>query len=314
MADPRKLSQALQYVDARQRAVGSLGDLPPNYAPAGSVPSKQPEMSWLDRLAELNAGAGKGLANQVTGLGEMVTNPIGTAKGIASGVVDIAKNPAIIVAALKAMGEKAITSPAGFGEVVAENMSLNPRKLVETFAHPKISSISGDAEKSFLHLAKAEQKRLSNLGEELPEINDVYDAMNSDPLIKKMAMSSLAPYALKEYSKNLENVAAQNNLKLSAADKSGHYWNLEDPLSDDFASVRWMKDHKQKQGGGFNEATQQRHGESDIDVGFDSDGDFTVRLGEGFEPSNQLQKIVDNFRQQFEGKNIVDLLLGEGKR
>jgi len=136
MANPRKLSQALQYVDARQQALGSLGDLPPNFAPAGSAPSQQPEMSWLDRLAEFNAGAGAGLANQVTGLGEMVTDPIGTAKGIASGVVDIAKNPALVVAALKAMGEKAMASPAGFGEVVGENLSLNPRKLVETFAHP----------------------------------------------------------------------------------------------------------------------------------------------------------------------------------
>jgi hypothetical protein len=312
MASPRKLSQALQYVDARQQALGSLGDLPPNYAPAGPAPSQQPEMSWLDRLAEFNAGAGAGLANQVTGIGEMVTDPIGTAKGIASGVVDIALKPSLIAQALVQMGKRAAASPAGFGEVIGEN--INPRNLLKTFTHPKITSINNDAEKAFLAQAKAEQKRLVNLGEDLPEIKDVYDAMNSDPLVKKMAISVLSPYALNQYEKDLKQIAEKNNLIISASDKTGHYWGLENPESEDFASVRWMKDHKQKQGGGFNEKTQQRHGESDIDVGFDSDGNISVRLGEGFEPSKQFEKVIEIFKNEFEGKNIIDLLLGEGKR
>ena len=308
MTRQERMALALAYQQRRP----NLGDLSPEQVTAMQAPTQQPTMSLLDRISETGAGIGKGLANTVEGMGQMVTAPIETGKEMYRNVSDVVSNPSLIADALKQMGEKATSSPAGFGEVVGEN--INPRNLLRTITHPKIRSISGDAEKSFLLQAKAEQKRLSNLGEELPEINDVYDAMNSDPLVKRMAMSSLAPYALTKYSKNLENVAAQNNLKLSAADKSGHYWNLEDPLSDDFASVRWMKDHKQKQGGGFNEATQQRHGESDIDVGFDSDGDFTVRLGEGFEPSKQLQKVVENFKQHFEGKNIVDLLLGKEKR
>jgi len=308
MTRQERMALALAYQQRRP----NLGDLSPEQITAMQAPTQQPTMSLLDRLSETGAGIGKGLANTVEGMGQMVTAPIETGKEMYRNVSDVVSNPSLIVDALKQMGEKATSSPAGFGEVVGEN--INPRNLLKTLTHPKISAISADAEKSFLLQAKAEKKRLSNLGEELPEINDVYDAMNSDLLIKKAAISSLMPHALAKYSKTLENAANQSNLKLSTTDRSGHYWDLEDQFSDDFASVRWMKDHKQKQGGGFNEALQQQHGESDIDIGFDSDGDLTVRLGQDFKPSKQFQKVIDNLKRQFEGKNIVDLLLGEGKR
>jgi len=117
---------------AYQQRKPNLGDLSPEQVTAMQAPTQQPTMSLLDRISETGAGIGKGLANTVESMGQMVTAPIETGKEMYRNVSDIVSNPSLIADALKQMGEKATSSPAGFGEVVGEN--INPRNLARTLA------------------------------------------------------------------------------------------------------------------------------------------------------------------------------------
>jgi hypothetical protein len=128
MTPQERMALALAY----QQRKPDLGDLSPEQVTAMQAPTQQPTMSFLDRLSENGAGLGKGLANQVEGMGQMVTHPIETGKEMYRNVSDIVSNPSLIADALKQMGEKAASSPAGFGEVVGEN--INPRNLLKTLA------------------------------------------------------------------------------------------------------------------------------------------------------------------------------------
>jgi len=128
MTPQERMALALAY----QQRKPNLGDLSPEQITAMQAPTQQPTMSLLDRISETGAGIGKGLANQVEGMGQMVTAPIETGKEMASDVMTIARNPSMIADVLKQMGEKAASSPAGFGEVVGEN--INPRNLLKTLA------------------------------------------------------------------------------------------------------------------------------------------------------------------------------------
>ena len=123
------MALALAY---QQRNRPNLGDLSPEQVTAMQAPTQQPTMSLLDRISETGAGIGKGLANTVEGMGQMVTAPIETGKEMYRNVSDVVSNPSLIADALKQMGEKATSSPAGFGEVVGEN--INPRNLAKTLA------------------------------------------------------------------------------------------------------------------------------------------------------------------------------------
>ena len=128
MTPQERMALALAYQQRRP----NLGDLSPEQMTAMQAPTQQPTMSFFDRLSETGAGIGKGLANTVEGMGQMVTAPIETGKEMYRNVSDVVSNPSLIVDALKQMGEKATSSPAGFGEVVGEN--INPRNLAKTLA------------------------------------------------------------------------------------------------------------------------------------------------------------------------------------
>ena len=129
MTRQERMALALAY---QQRNRPNLGDLSPEQVTAMQAPTQQPTMSLLDRISETGAGIGKGLANTVESMGQMVTAPIETGKEMYRNVSDVVSNPSLIVDALKQMGEKATSSPAGFGEVVGEN--INPRNLAKTLA------------------------------------------------------------------------------------------------------------------------------------------------------------------------------------
>ena len=134
MTPQERLLAALQY----QRP--SLGDVVP-VAGVDNAPTAGP-MSFMERLREGSAGAGRGLESQLEGYKQMAVHPIDSARAMGQGVVDIAKNPSKIVDALKAMGEKGMSSPAGLGEVLGENLSLNPRKLIEALSRPNVREMT----------------------------------------------------------------------------------------------------------------------------------------------------------------------------
>ena len=136
MADPRRVAAALQYQQGQQD--------PFDVVPVAGV--KQPltpnEMTWLDRLNNLSAGLGTGITNQLEGYKQMVAHPVQSAKDVAQAVGTMAINPSVIVDALKGMGEKAASGSQGLGEVVGENMTLNPRKLAMALSHPSINELT----------------------------------------------------------------------------------------------------------------------------------------------------------------------------
>ena len=145
MTPQERMALALAY----QQRKPNLGDLSPEQMTAMQAFTQQPTMSLLDRISETGAGIGKGLANTVESMGQMVTAPIETGKEMYRNVSDVVSNPSLIVDALKQMGEKATSSPAGFGEVVGEN--INPRNLAKTFAHPNIKQIGKSLPEKNIH-------------------------------------------------------------------------------------------------------------------------------------------------------------------
>jgi hypothetical protein len=54
----------------------------------------------------------------------------------------MATNPAVIVDALKGISAKAASGSQGLGEVIGENMTLNPRRLAMALSHPSINELT----------------------------------------------------------------------------------------------------------------------------------------------------------------------------
>jgi hypothetical protein len=139
MADPRRVAAALQYQQSQQDPFDAV---PVADAP-GTVRTPTPsQLTWMDRLNNLSAGLGTGITNQLEGYKQLVTHPAQSAKDMAQAVGTMVQNPSVIADALKGMGEKAISGSQGLGEVVGENMTLNPRKLAMALSSPKIAEMT----------------------------------------------------------------------------------------------------------------------------------------------------------------------------
>lgn len=142
MADPKRVARALQY----QQDKPAWWDAVPVADAPGTVRAPTPqEMSWLDRLNELSAGAGKGIESQLEGYKNMVLHPVDTAQQMYQSGKAVVQDPSLLVKGLQAMGERAMGSPQGFGEVVGEN--INPRNLLRNLTttsikNPKILEIT----------------------------------------------------------------------------------------------------------------------------------------------------------------------------
>ena len=137
MADPKRVARALQY----QQDKPAWWDAVPVADAPGTVRTPTPqEMSWLDRLNELSAGAGKGIESQLEGYKNMVLHPVDTAKQMYQSGKAVVQDPSLLVKGLQAMGERAMGSPQGFGEVVGEN--INPRNLLRNLARPSIEELT----------------------------------------------------------------------------------------------------------------------------------------------------------------------------
>lgn len=136
MTPQERLALALEY----QRKQSD----PLDTVPVAGV--KQPltpnEMTWMDRLNNMSAGLGKGIEGQLEGYKQLVTQPVQSAKDTVQALGTMVKNPSVIVDALKGMGEKAASGAQGLGEVVGENMTLNPRKLAMALANPRVAELT----------------------------------------------------------------------------------------------------------------------------------------------------------------------------
>jgi hypothetical protein len=139
MADPKRVAMVLQY---QQDKPDWWDAVPVADAPGTQRTPQTLPMSWLDRLNNLSAGLGTGITNQLEGYKQLVTHPVQSAKDVAQAVGTMATNPAVIVDALKGMGAKATSGSQGLGEVVGENMTLNPRRLAMALSHPSINELT----------------------------------------------------------------------------------------------------------------------------------------------------------------------------
>jgi len=124
-ADRSRLAAALAYKQAEEeRRRRMLESIP---TPAGTTPAQPaPQADFRTNLENLSIGLGEGLTNQLEGIKGIVTDPVGTAKGVYEAGKAVVRDPAIIASALRQMGQKAMSGPLGAGEVIGE--MLGPRK------------------------------------------------------------------------------------------------------------------------------------------------------------------------------------------
>ena len=122
---PSRYAAALAYRQAEEeRRRRMLESIP---TPAGTTPAQPaPQADFRTNLENLSIGVGEGLTNQLEGIKGMVTDPVGTAKGVYEVGKAVVRDPAIIASALRQMGQKAMSGPLGAGEVIGE--MLGPRK------------------------------------------------------------------------------------------------------------------------------------------------------------------------------------------
>lgn len=121
-ADRSRLAAALAYRQAEEeRRRRMLESIP---TPAGTTPAQPaPQADFRTNLENLSIGVGEGLTNQLEGIKGLVTDPIGTAKGVYEAGKAVVRDPAIIASALRQMGQKAMSGPLGAGEVMGEMVS-----------------------------------------------------------------------------------------------------------------------------------------------------------------------------------------------
>jgi hypothetical protein len=123
--DRSRLAAALAYKQAEEERRRRMMESIPT--PAGTTPAQPaPEADFRTNLENLSAGIGQGLTTQLEGIKGLVTDPVGTAKGVYEAGKAVVRDPAIIASALRQMGQKAMSGPLGAGEVIGE--MIGPRK------------------------------------------------------------------------------------------------------------------------------------------------------------------------------------------
>jgi len=102
----------------------------------------------------------------------------------------------------------------------------------------------------------------------------------------------------------LKEIAKKHGFTVTQTDSKGNYHRIDDPSDSnkygEMEKLRWMKDHPQKEDGGFNNYTGQRSGESGIDVHHD-EGKFVVN-NDSVEP--RFKNFSDDIHREYHGKSI----------
>ena len=119
-ADRQRLAQALAAEAARRKMFESI----PEAAGQGLPQASERPMGWNDYLENLSIGLGRGAVNNLEGIKGMVTSPVETLKGVATGVTEAVRNPRMVAEALKQTGQRAMSGPLGLGEVIGENVNM----------------------------------------------------------------------------------------------------------------------------------------------------------------------------------------------
>ena len=113
-ADRNRLAAALAYEQERRRR---LAEVIPTPGPVTAAPTSP---NLRRDLENLSIGVGEGITNQLEGLKDIVTDPIGSAKAGYEAVRGIVRDPSVLAEALRQTGQKAMSGPLGVGEVIGE--------------------------------------------------------------------------------------------------------------------------------------------------------------------------------------------------
>lgn len=120
-ADRSRLAAALAYEEERRRR---MMESVPGLVTTPAQPA--PRTDFRTNLENLSIGLGEGLTNQLEGIKGIVTDPVGTAKGVYEAGRAVIRDPSVIADALRYTAQKATSGPLGAGEVIGE--MLGPRK------------------------------------------------------------------------------------------------------------------------------------------------------------------------------------------
>ena len=120
-ADRSRLAAALAYEEERRRR---MMESVPGLVTTPAQPA--PRSDFRTNLENLSIGLGEGLTNQLEGVKGIITDPVGTAKGVYEAGRAVIRDPSVIADALRYTAQKATSGPLGAGEVIGE--MLGPRK------------------------------------------------------------------------------------------------------------------------------------------------------------------------------------------
>ena len=120
-ADRSRLAAALAYEEERRRR---MMESVPGLVTTPAQPA--PRTDFRTNLENLSIGLGEGLTNQLEGIKGIITDPVGTAKGVYEAGRAVVRDPSVIADALRYTAQKATSGSLGAGEVIGE--MLGPRK------------------------------------------------------------------------------------------------------------------------------------------------------------------------------------------
>ncbi len=117
-ADRSRLAAALAYEEERRRR---MMESVPGLVTTPAQPA--PRADFRTNLENLSIGLGEGLTNQLEGVKGIITDPVGTAKGVYEAGRAVIRDPSVIADALRYTAQKATSGPLGAGEVIGEMVS-----------------------------------------------------------------------------------------------------------------------------------------------------------------------------------------------
>ena len=120
-ADRSRLAAALAYEEERRRR---MMESVPGLVTDPAQPA--PRADFRTNLENLSIGLGEGLTNQLEGVKGIITDPVGTARGVYEAGKAVIRDPSVIADALRYTAQQATSGPLGAGEVIGE--MLGPRK------------------------------------------------------------------------------------------------------------------------------------------------------------------------------------------
>lgn len=117
-ADRSRLAAALAYEEERRRR---MMESVPGLVTTPAQPA--PSADFRTNLENLSIGLGRGVTTGLEGVKGIITDPVGTAKGVYETGKTVIRDPSVIADALRYTAEKATSGSLGAGEVIGEMVS-----------------------------------------------------------------------------------------------------------------------------------------------------------------------------------------------